>query len=272
MPRVTRGYQHKDFSYLLTKPEIHNNECTAVITIEEPKITNNISDEEKLRRRRSSLLDNRKLKYVIDKRLGYLHDKSCKKVKSIDDQYFDMTEELVPDMALCKTCCRAAWIRSGIGDDAKRMSAYIRFFQKCKVSNPTLKKLMLDYNAQLHIEDINTMSVKINEDTWQIHIDSEGSLQLYHNNYIVARDGSRIFTQGFHDQKLHGEKTFACLIKYAHEYSWEKHLDYQKAKTAAETVENISVEKPVEHPTKQLSIAERFVNCVYSVFHKLLKR
>ena len=68
MPRVSRNYQHQDFSHLLTPQQVHDKPKT-----KKQKQLPVITPE---KRRRDSLMANRNMRYVLS-HTGQIHDRDC---------------------------------------------------------------------------------------------------------------------------------------------------------------------------------------------------
>lgn len=231
LPRVTRKYEHQDFSYLLQ--DLQENSFNKDKKPEEEYIEKNLSSPAGevvsiARRRRSSKMDNHSMGYAYSTSKMIIHDRDCKLVKSIPDDEFEMLKEFDPDMKTCKRCYRNALIRSGIGDDRKRLRAYGLFFKDIGASNCDLYRLIIEHQATLEWQDRNTMKIHVNEDSWKVIHNEQGN-SLYHNNYIYLDDYTRIFKEEYHEQMMYGPQTFHNMVNIMVQYSWEDHVDKIKA-------------------------------------------
>ena len=127
MPKVPRNYTRKDYSSLLTELQSTYSASQARKTIDDDAKKREQEPLTAARRLRSSKMDNRRLKYAYSKRQMVLHDKACDLVRYIPDMDFDMVETIPKGMTIYKKCYRMVLIRNAIGDDAKKMNAYLRF-------------------------------------------------------------------------------------------------------------------------------------------------
>ena len=237
MPRVLRNYQREDFSALLESlragedyAEIENVLARPVQSLVDNEALTITSEEEWQRRRRTSMLDNRSYRYVVDQRSGIIHDKDCEMVKTIPDSAFDMIKTIDAESNICLKCRRDAYIRIAIGDDAKHLGIYRNFFKRAGASDGMIKELTLHNQAKLFMEEVNLLRLKVGEDRWKIKIDTDGKVTLYHNNYVVLADRSRYFNDGYHKQVIGGQNNFANAIGIINNYSWEKHLEAKEEK------------------------------------------
>lgn len=225
MPRANRGYQREDFTSLLS--ELQGNASANVQKSEDVEQSKEINEVSPAKRRRSSKMDNRDMKYAYSKRLWVLHDRDCVLVPMIPDEDFEMLEEFDTGMQFCSRCYRMALIRAGIGDDGKRIRAYLNFFDKVNASNKEIYKLTIVNHAKLKWEDMNTMLIHVNDDNWKIVCDTSG-LKLLHNNYLKLEDYTRHFTTGFHEQKINGSHNINNCLNVICSYSWEQHVELMK--------------------------------------------
>lgn len=198
-----------------------------------------ISEKERLHRRRSSMLDNRKYRYIIDQRNGIIHDRDCDYQKRIPDSAFDMLEDIEPESNVCRACREAAYIRHAVGNDGKRIGWYKNFFRRVNASLKSIHTLCLENQAKLFMEDLDTLCVKVNEDRWKIRINTGIDVTLYHNNYVLLEDGSRLFVDGYHEQ-MSGAYYHALSMIF--NYTWDKHLKGQEEKKKKELLEQTIME------------------------------
>lgn len=176
------------------------------------------------RRRRQSLMDDVNNKYAYSKKNMILHDRDCDLVQYIKDGDFRMLPEFDIKMELCQKCYRKALIRSAVGEDRKRLNLYVKIFDKLGYSNKRLKQLFIDHGAQLLRVDINSVTVKVNEDTWILRYYGN-MLELYHNNYYVNDDLTRTFTQQFHLQRrFENKEDYSRALCEMESYCWDDHL------------------------------------------------
>lgn len=218
MPRVTRGYERQDFSALL-------NELNMPEEKEKPLQSVSIKRQEisDYQRKRASLLGNSKMRYAYSDVIGVLHDRDCELVKDIKDKHFKMSADLNPEMELCSRCYRKALIRSGIGDDSKRINAYVNFFNRMNASDACLRVLFMEHGAKIYGIDIDHIYLKVHDDRWILRCTDE-QIQLFHNSYEIIGDYERLFKNDFHLQRISGEATFPNFVRAMCFYSWKNHV------------------------------------------------
>lgn len=233
MPKVCRKYDRMDFSDLLTELQAPQeeagaqNDCEGVETRPEQQ---SVSVE---RRRRTSLLSQREMRFVYSKASGIQHDRDCPFVKHIADLNFEMLQDYDVGGKWCPRCYRAALIRSGLVlDETKRMGAYIRRFNALQARNMDLYRLCVECGAKLCKIDIDFVYMRLREDLWAVGMDGERCL-LYHNNYYETEDHRRVMTSGLHPQRIGDIETFHYAVKIICEYKFEAHLQRQKKTESA---------------------------------------
>ena len=282
MPKVLRNYQREDFSALLNELKSSVDDDIMPANLQEKRETENIpcviSKKEQQRRLRASYMANRRLRYVRNKLTGMVHDKACPLVKHIPYADFEMLEDLTSAASICPKCRRAAFLRRGIGEEEGKIHAYVNFCTRCAISTGSLYYLMVRHNAHLHLDDVNTLTIKVNEDTWQLCLTESGVLCLKHNNYLVLEDGTRYIYKDFHIQKLFDKKIprsdaakFALTILC--NYSWEEHLKLREC--AAQTDKNTQLQtvpketEEIGNRTTRLKRAwKKFLSVWSRFFHK----
>ena len=191
------------------------------------------------RRRRQSLLDDVNNKYAYSKKNMILHDRDCELVQYIKDGDFRMTAELDTSMTMCQKCYRKALIRSAVGDDRKRLNLYVKAFEILGYSNKRLKTLFLDHGAKLLRVDINSVTIKVHDDTWILRY-YRNMLELYHNNYIVNDDFTRTFTQQFHLQRRYDNtEDYTRALCEMESYSWDNHLQNTRIGAGADYIDEL---------------------------------
>lgn len=214
--------------------------------------------------KRASAMEDNRMRFVYAKSDQYVHDKSCQLVEKIKYWDFGALEELPKDREVCPHCKRRILIRNAIKCDTKRFAWYQRFFEKGRISNRVLEKFLCGTDVKLHMDTIDELIVKCNEDTWHIKMNSQGTYSLYHNNYVMVSDEERYITSGFHLQKLH-PPYLPGILAYIQAYDWQKHLE-AKAVSEPETVVEIEVEeKPME---VKVSFIKRFITTVKRIWVK----
>lgn len=268
LPKTLRKYEREDFSYLLDELRAGSgNESNILQTdsIEESlkeNKDNTITLEEMQRRRRASLFDNRKNKYVIDKRKGIIHDRDCELVKDIPDNAFDMSSVLDEEKTICTNCRMNAYIRCGIGDDGKRIGVYHHFLTKVNASVNIIRTLTVENQGKLFMENPDIMRIKVREDSWLVKLHSNGKVTLYHNNYTVLPDDTRFFYEGYHKQIIGAKNNFFNALKIIYGYSWEEHLRAREEKDRLAVAQAQQNQLDVEQHEKH-----RLINRI-AVFYK----
>lgn len=175
-------------------------------------------------RRRSSLLDNPKMRYILDTSTNHFHDRDCPVAETIKDSDFSMVSDLSDEdwkKHGCRYCYQKSLIRKGIGDQGKYINAYLKIFQALKANTYCLEKLFLEQNATL-INAFPTqcaLCIQVGEDRWIIQ-QTEGMARLWHNNYRVMPSGGRIFLDQYHaqtdEEKLVGSFRHFTFIMCGH--------------------------------------------------------
>lgn len=155
-------------------------------------------------------------------------------------------------------------IRNAIKSDTKRFAWYVRFFEKGRISNRVLDNFLSGTDVKLHMESIDELIVKCNEDTWHIKTNSQGTYALYHNNYVMVSDEERYITSGFHLQKYH-PSYLPGILAYIQGYDWQKHL---KAKTVSEPEPVVEIELEEKKVAEKLSFMRRIIVTAKSVILK----
>lgn len=234
MARVCRNYQHKDFSGLLaelqgTGTEVEKPQYTPIQAKSVAKVVFISPDT----RKRASLLSNPKMRYAYSNNDDTIHDRDCEALKSIRDRDFRMLADFDVNRPICKQCYRKAVIRSGIGDDAKYINAYVRLFDRLQATVTDLKELILEHGARLSAIDLDRVVIKVHDDRWMICFVNNKPL-LYHNNYSITDDFQRLFGAGYHLQNDGGNHTFHNFARMMLSYSWDEHVVRLKAKALAE--------------------------------------
>lgn len=207
---------------------------SAVIQNHQIKIIGKPPSEESriLQSKRASAMDNKKIRYVYSTTNQFVHDKACPLVKNIADKDFRASEELPRERTLCLLCNKMMYIRKGCGDDFKNYDRYQKFFQRGRVEVEEIGKLVNEYQAVIHMEDLDTMWIKCGEDQWKLCLTPNGRVTLLHNNYTIINDTERYISGGFHNQNLLPESPVTGVLHYIEGYTWEGHLAAQTARQA----------------------------------------
>lgn len=223
MPRVSRNYQHQDLSHLLTpqqvpeKPKPKKKKRPPIITPE--------------KRRRDSLMSNRKMRYVLS-HTGKIHDRDCPHVAQIPDEAFDMCEEYPNGRYVCFVCYRKALVRRGLALDlTKYIDAAMRVFREVGATNSDLNALFLKNNVQIYRVETDCVYLKVNEDCWIVQIAEDGCM-LYHNNYRQIDESQRLMEADFHLQ-VDKPIAFRNALVTMCQYTWDGHVQTMEAKQKA---------------------------------------
>lgn len=233
MARVCRHYEHQDFSGLLAELQGAGTEAEKSQPAPmKPKPVEKVLYISPETRKRASLLSNPRMRYAYSQIDNTIHDRDCEALKTIRDKDFRMLADFDVNRPICKQCYRKAVIRSGIGDDAKHINAYVHLFDRLKATVADLKELIIDNSARLSAIDIDRVVIKVHDDRWMICFVNNKPL-LYHNNYSVLDNYQRLFNVGYHVQNDGGVHTFHNFMRMMLNYSWAEHVEVLKAKALA---------------------------------------
>ena len=223
MPRVSRNYQHQDFSHLLAPQQVQNKPKSK--KHKQPPV---ITPE---KRRRDSLMSNRKMRYVLP-HTGKIHDRDCPHVAQIPDEDFSMCEDYPNGRYVCFVCYRKALVRKGLAlDQTKYIDAAMRVFQEVGATNSDLNALFLKNNAQIYRVETDCVYLKVHEDCWIIQI-AENGCMLYHNNYRQIDEAQRLMEADFHLQ-VDKPIAFRNALVTMCQYTWDGHVQAMAAKQKA---------------------------------------
>lgn len=232
MPRVTRNYQREDFSGLLAQMQ-RSEEEPALDAVQGAQ--NEAADPVQVsqeKRRRDSLMSNRSMRYAYSSVEKRLHDRDCAEVPKIPDAEFEMLAAYQSDMKRCWLCGRRAIVRAGVScEDAKHMDAYMDVLRRFGAMSGELHALIIVHYARLFDVQQNSVCIRCGEDTWMLCGDRE-ALSLYHNDYEVLDDYTRLFKSTFHLQQTAAPPhAFRSLINSIFHYSWADHVEHFRAET-----------------------------------------
>ena len=234
-----RRYEHSDFGDLLSELQVEKEstvmvEGAAAIVSPSPIVTFSAQKESEERHR---IMSNQEIKYLYSKQDNVIHDKHCSCARHIPDKDLLWAEEYASELKPCSECMIQAYVIAG-AKDPKEMDKYLAFFEKTKMSTNQIRKIYVENGVKTRIS-IDAMTVWHKEDTWRIKsLPKKGHVQLYHNNYVVRKNGVRKFTQDFHVQNP------ACLdtnISYA--LSIIKNYEYKPEEYALHNSKGNSTEK-----------------------------
>lgn len=175
-------------------------------------------------RQKSSKLSDPKNGYAYSTKENIIHDRTCWYVSKIKDEDFEMSRSLIPGMDMCTACRRKAWIRVGMGDDTKYIEAYARFFKETYVSNELLYSIFVENALKVKMLDSNHMRFDVHGEKWIIERVGK-MVRIFHNNYYITDNGTRIRQEEFHVQREKPLVTSVAIERMI-SYSWEiAHLD-----------------------------------------------
>lgn len=215
-------------------------------------------------RRRQSLMDNPDNLFVCDMRTGIVHDRDCDQIKQIPDSCFSVAKWLPFEKnRICINCFKKALIRTSVGSSRKYIDNYHHFFNSLDFTEDLLYKLFIENKTSLIRIDMNSVTLKVNEDRWII-VKNNNVIELWHNNYIVCNDYSRVIQNNYHRQGTfpqNGSEGAKEVIAVVCNYSWDTHI-YKKNRYDARLKyyeawhgsSNYFVEKQGRHKTKVLFV------------------
>lgn len=239
MPRVNRKYERKDYSHLLNQLQNQQQEGSVQPQAKIPARKDvlpapMISPDA---RRRASLMGNKDMRYILSKVSGEKHDRDCPCAAKIPDAAFDMTADFPGWENFCWKCSRIAVIREGLHKDlTKQLDAVVFLFQKMNASTRLIHSLFHEHGGQIFRVEEDRLFLKVREDSWIIQLEETGCM-LFHNNYYVLNDDSRILSEGYHPQ-IEAPLAFHFLYFAITNYSWEEHIRRKRAEELAARQEN----------------------------------
>ena len=226
---IPRQYSVRDFSDVLNLSLCNRPDRRAFFTKDGKVAFQSVNPDAKtlkVQSYRDSLMSNTKIKYVYSSKDTLVHDKSCEKVPLIENECF-MGSDIIPKgKTFCPDCYLNSLIRKGCGDDFKKVNLYKKFFRDGHLKVSDIEKLIVDYNAQIHMDSADIMHIKCNEDSWFIKIES-GKYLLFHNSYVILDENDRYIGKypGFHLQRSYVKLSKA--LDHLEGYTWEKHLAHK---------------------------------------------
>ena len=180
-------------------------------------------ETQRLISRRDKLLSDNRIKFVYAKSNNLLHDKSCKQVERIEYWNFEATDEFLSEREMCPCCRKRIYVRKAIKGVTKHFEWYMRFFENGNVNSKYLEQFLKGDNVSLHMDSINELVIKCNEDTWRIIRDEQGLYRLLHNNYVFLEDGTRYITDEFHLQ-IDSRTSLNWILHHIENYDWRIHV------------------------------------------------
>ena len=95
-----------------------------------------------------------------------------------------------------------------------------------------LEKAVLGDEMKFNFQSPSEFYIKCNEDAWMIDASDKDNLKLFHNNYKVIDENTRVIVSGYHNQNQDGND-FKYMINYISGYTWEKHLEAKRLQMVA---------------------------------------
>lgn len=234
MPRVSRNYVRKDYSYLLNKLQNQRQESPVQPQprISDCKVAPSVPVISPEARRRASLMGNKNMRYILSRITGEKHDRDCPCAAKIPDAAFDMAADFPGWENFCWKCSRVAVIREGLHKDlTKQLDGAVYLFRKMNASTRLIHSLFHEHGGQIFRIDENSLYIKVREDSWILQSEESGCM-LYHNNYYVVEDDSRIISDGYHPQ-IDSPMAFHFIYSAITSYSWEEHVRRKRAEELA---------------------------------------
>lgn len=222
---------------------------------------------------RKSLQCNTGIWYIKDLRSETVHEKSCPLIGKIPDEKLDGIKRLDPDTKLCPCCYKASLIRPVIGESARYLNAYVRFFETLRIKYDKLYLLTAENKTELSFPspDTNILRAKVNNDTWLIERHPDNTVTLWHNDYQVLKDDTRYFTGGFHVQLDNASVNHAASVMC--NYSWADHIAKKTASIVSvpEPAVSAAPEAPANSTPKQKFFLRRLFQAVRGLFARFTR-
>lgn len=207
------------------------------------KIKPTASSVDPSERRKQSLLDNPDLLFYYSDMSKILHDKDCPDLSHIPTEDL-MAAELPPEgFFYCPHCVYRLYSRVSCFPVSRDLDAVEYFVRKHYIGKELWLHYVEDDGVKINVLSKSSYKVKCHEDSWEIRIDTDGSLNLWHNNYVRTDDGDRYLTGGFHDQgiKSRNLKTILDLIV---RYDWRSFHKDQEAVSMQQEQEREDMRMP----------------------------
>lgn len=170
MPRVDRRRERDDFSELLEQLKTQKDAEPAAVRMPAVMEQPQVSEVSAARRRRSSLMDNRKLRYVVSPFGAHAHDRDCPEVRDIPDEEFDMVEDFPESRWFCEKCYHRALIRKGLAQhEMNQIDRYCAVFQSFHPENKDLRRLMLKEDTKLRGVGRDYVELQASGEEWRIY-------------------------------------------------------------------------------------------------------
>ena len=153
-------------------------------------------------------------KYVFSKERRVLHSLECRHVKHMREQnkVYVKKRNAIMTFPLCMHCANQMFkTKLEIGENERLK----KLFEGAQNAELWFELLII---REAEVEKLKEkLRILLGEDMWQIVPDKYSkSVQLFHNNYIVASD-VRYFEKDYHVQFKHMitiEKALKCILEY----------------------------------------------------------
>lgn len=221
----------------------------------------------KLIGRRQSLLDNSKMVFYYSSNGGFIHDKDCENIKNIPLEYFEASEKAPKYSEYCPKCKRRLLVRVACSPYVKQIAGCERFLKEMKISNKKLEKMVLEKQMKFNFQSPGEFYIKCNEDIWMIDASDKKHIRLFHNNYSVIGESTRVIVSGYHNQNQDGND-FRYMMNYISGYTWEKHLE-AKRRLEAEDTESVVVPDLIVVEERSTEKKEKRIRKVLRFFKKI---
>lgn len=156
----------------------------------------------------------------------FVHDKDCLKVQDIPALKFRASKHKPKGKHFCPQCSRKLYLRIACDKHPEDADLCEDFLEWHPVSTKRIRHCVVDLGMKFTDVHYDRMTIEGREDTWMIRGVEGKPLELWHNNYVVTSGKDRVFTGGFHRQKIRGG-SFTKVLNYIEWYSYKKHLERQ---------------------------------------------
>ena len=172
----------------------------------------------------------------------------------------------------CPHCERRLFLKIACRDNPADIARVTRMFAKSGITDEQLRKLIWVKGLRFKANGSEELKVTGREDTWLIKGFEGQQLSLWHNNYNRISDTERVITSGFHRQRTDGHK-LKELLGYTAAYTFQRHLDVEKAKNAAElpVMTEMTESQPVTEVVTTMKWYEKgFVACLKNRIRRIV--
>lgn len=206
-------------------------------------------------RRKQSLFDNPKNLFFYSCASEILHDKDCQELKKVDPKDLSAGEVGPEGYAYCPRCAYRLYSRVSCSPVSKDVDAVEHLVRKHHIGREQWIEYVEEDGVKLNMVSLSVYRIKCHEDTWEIRIDEDRMINLWHNNYVRTDDKERYITDGFHDQKIKS-RNLKTILDMIVRYDWRT---YHKEVEAEEKQEAFSrLEETRENTTEDIDCeAER---------------